>query len=194
MLVQKAELGLLDGALPEPPAAVDLNPPEMRAVARQLAEASVVLPANPSGALPLAPDARIAVVGPLADDPAAMLGCYTFPRHVGVEYPELPKGIDVPTRVFELERCGGTHTDACCRHSGTQGRLPPRRGVSESDDTSPDECRRTAQVVKPEWYACAPELARWRQERRVRVPVRISLTRISGCSKGAKCPPLSASP
>jgi DNA-directed RNA polymerase specialized sigma24 family protein len=34
----------------------------------------------------------------------------------------------------------------------------------------------------------------WRQERRVRRPVRISLTRISGCSKAAKCPPLPASP
>ena len=48
--------------------------------------------------------------------------------------------------------------------------------------------------VKPECYACAPELARWRQERRVRRLVRISLTRISGCSKAAKWPPLSASP
>jgi phosphatidylserine/phosphatidylglycerophosphate/cardiolipin synthase-like enzyme len=43
-------------------------------------------------------------------------------------------------------------------------------------------------------FAGAPELAGWRQERRVRRPVRISLTRISGCSKAAKCPPLSASP
>ena len=32
------------------------------------------------------------------------------------------------------------------------------------------------------------------QERRVRRPVRISLTRSSGCSKAAKCPPLPASP
>ncbi|GAA1085003.1 hypothetical protein GCM10009579_01790 [Streptomyces javensis] len=38
------------------------------------------------------------------------------------------------------------------------------------------------------------EFARWCQERRVRRPVRISLTKISGCSKAAKCPPLSASP
>jgi pimeloyl-ACP methyl ester carboxylesterase len=40
----------------------------------------------------------------------------------------------------------------------------------------------------------APCSARWRQARRVRRPVRISLTRISGCSRAAKCPPLSASP
>jgi protein-L-isoaspartate(D-aspartate) O-methyltransferase len=38
------------------------------------------------------------------------------------------------------------------------------------------------------------QLARRRQERRARRPVRISLTRISGCSRAAKWPPLSASP
>ena len=53
----------------------------------------------------------------------------------------------------------------------------------------------TGSQGKPAPRTCwQPELARWRQERRVRRPVRISLTRISGCSKAAKCPPLSASP
>jgi transposase len=37
-------------------------------------------------------------------------------------------------------------------------------------------------------------LARRRQERRLRRPVRISLTRVSGCSRAAKWPPLSAAP
>ncbi|MZE80408.1 hypothetical protein GTY57_26615, partial [Streptomyces sp. SID5475] len=80
-------------------AGVDFDPAEMRAVARQLAEESVVLLANDAGLLPLTdgPGSRIAVVGPMADDPAAMLGCYTFPRHVGVEHPELPLGVEVPT-------------------------------------------------------------------------------------------------
>jgi beta-xylosidase len=102
VLTQKAELGLLDGVLPEPPPSVDLNPREMREVARQLAEESVVLLANSGAALPLSPTARIAVVGPLGDDPAAMLGCYTFPRHVGVEHPGLPMGVDVPTLLAAL--------------------------------------------------------------------------------------------
>jgi beta-xylosidase len=91
VLAQKCRLGLLDPDWsPLPPALrdsggggeVDLDPPAGRALARQLAEESVVLLANPGG-LPLPPAARIAVVGPLADDPAAMLGCYTFPNHVG---------------------------------------------------------------------------------------------------------------
>jgi beta-xylosidase len=31
-----------------------------------------------------------------------MLGCYTFPRHVGVEHPELPMGVSVPTLLASL--------------------------------------------------------------------------------------------
>ncbi|MGW6269552.1 beta-xylosidase/alpha-l-arabinosidase [Streptomyces sp. NPDC055060] len=104
VLTQKCELGLLDpgwtAAAPTGP--VDLDPPHMRLLARELAEESVVLLARTGGALPLAHDARIAVVGPLADDPAAMLGCYTFPRHVGVEHPELPMGVTVPTLLRAL--------------------------------------------------------------------------------------------
>lgn len=104
VLTQKCELGLLDPDwTPTPPEGpLDLDPPRMRLLARELAEESVVLLANPGGTLPLRPRARIAVVGPLADDPAAMLGCYTFPRHVGVEHPELPMGVAVPTLLQAL--------------------------------------------------------------------------------------------
>ena len=40
---------------------------------------------------------RLAVVGPRAHHASAMLGCYSFPQHVGVHHPELPIGIEVPT-------------------------------------------------------------------------------------------------
>jgi beta-xylosidase len=74
----------------------------MRALARQLAEESVVVLAN-GGTLPLASGVRrIAVLGPLADDPAAMLGCYTFPRHVLLDHPEVAMGVDVPTLLEAL--------------------------------------------------------------------------------------------
>ncbi|MFB6778803.1 glycoside hydrolase family 3 N-terminal domain-containing protein [Streptomyces sp. NPDC056352] len=109
VLLQKCELGLLDpewsplpavlaGADPEQAReTVDLDPPENRALARQLAEQAVVLLANPGDALPLRGDGRIAVVGPRADDALAMLGCYSFPSHVGVSHPEVPMGIEIPT-------------------------------------------------------------------------------------------------
>ncbi|MEU2737544.1 glycoside hydrolase family 3 N-terminal domain-containing protein [Streptomyces sp. NPDC007095] len=105
VLTQKCELGLLDpdwAAEPADSGSVDLDPPHMRALARQLAEESVVLLAN-GGTLPLASGVRrIAVLGPLADDPAAMLGCYTFPRHVLLDYPEVEMGVGVPTLLEAL--------------------------------------------------------------------------------------------
>ncbi|RNG03143.1 glycoside hydrolase family 3 protein, partial [Streptomyces botrytidirepellens] len=118
VLTQKGELGLLDPDWsPEAPEGVDFDPPAMRAVARQLAEESVVLLADDGDVLPLAPTARIAVVGPLADDPAAMLGCYTFPRHVGIEHPDLPMGVEVPTLLAalraELPGARISHAEGC---------------------------------------------------------------------------------
>ncbi|MFI9587700.1 glycoside hydrolase family 3 N-terminal domain-containing protein [Streptomyces sp. NPDC052236] len=76
---------------------LDFDPPEHRRLARRLAEQSVVLLAN-DGVLPLAPDlGRIALTGPLADDARAMLGCYSFPNHMGSRHPEMSLGIEIPT-------------------------------------------------------------------------------------------------
>jgi beta-glucosidase len=97
VLRQKCELGLLDEDwAPEVPDEIDLDDPESRALARALAERSIVLLRN-DGILPLSPGRRIAVVGPRAHEPGAMLGCYSFPMHVGVHHPEVPFGVTVPT-------------------------------------------------------------------------------------------------
>ncbi|MBB5868267.1 beta-xylosidase [Allocatelliglobosispora scoriae] len=104
VLRQKCELGLLDPQwTPTATTAerIDLDPPAGRALARQLAEASVVLLAN-DGTLPLRPDATVAVTGPFADDPHAMLGCYTFPRHVGIHHEGTPIGVEIPTLLDAL--------------------------------------------------------------------------------------------
>jgi beta-xylosidase len=106
VLTQKAALGLLDPDWdPVPPAlrgaavgrgSLDLDPPANRALARALAERSVVLLAN-DGVLPVPAPRRVAVIGPNANDPFAMLGCYSFPAHVGVLHPDVPLGIALPT-------------------------------------------------------------------------------------------------
>jgi beta-xylosidase len=98
VLAQKCELGLLDaGWAPDtPPEPLDLDPPDARALAGELARRSIVLLSN-DGGLPLAPGARVALVGPNADDPLAGLGCYAFPVHVGVHHPDVPFGVGLPT-------------------------------------------------------------------------------------------------
>jgi beta-xylosidase len=85
VLRQKAELGLLDGGW-EPPAApvesIDLDSERNRAIARELAEKSVILLSN-DGVLPLAAQpGRIALIGPSATEARTMFGCYSFPNHV----------------------------------------------------------------------------------------------------------------
>ncbi|MGY6025652.1 beta-xylosidase/alpha-l-arabinosidase [Streptomyces spinosirectus] len=98
VLIQKCELGLLDEDWdPEPTSVIDLDSAANRALARRLAEESVVLLDNPDGALPLSPDTRIAVVGPRAADALAMLGCYSFPSHVLPHHPDVPMGVEIPT-------------------------------------------------------------------------------------------------
>ncbi|GAB2453475.1 glycoside hydrolase family 3 N-terminal domain-containing protein [Conyzicola lurida] len=98
VLAQKAELGLLDADYSPvvDTAALDLDSSQNRALARQIAEQSVVLLSN-DGALPLAKPGRIAVIGPNSDDPYALLGCYSFPSHVGTQHPDWPVGIALPT-------------------------------------------------------------------------------------------------
>jgi beta-xylosidase len=120
VLRQKCELGLLDpdwDPAPDPvPDEIDLDPPEARATARQLAEESVVVLAN-TGTLPLGPESRVALVGPLAADPMAMVGCYSFPSHVGSKHPDKPLGVEIPS-VFdalreELRRGTVDHAPGC---------------------------------------------------------------------------------
>jgi beta-glucosidase len=106
-LQQKAELGLLGNTFnDEPPSDIDLDSPRHRAVARELAEQSVVLVAN-NGILPLSraneSDAsvgsprKIALIGPNADRISAMFGCYSFVNHVLSLHEGYEMGIEVPT-------------------------------------------------------------------------------------------------
>jgi beta-xylosidase len=85
VLRQKLDLGLLDpgwSPLLDDNEELDLDPPAQRDIARRLAEESVVLLANGRRALPLPKAAKVAVIGPLGDEPLAFFGCYSMPRHL----------------------------------------------------------------------------------------------------------------
>jgi beta-xylosidase len=111
LLTQKVQLGLLDpdwtpeGSVAEA-AGTDLDSPDNRALAREMAERSVVL-LDAGTALPLLGDdrpavRRVAVVGPCAADPRTFMGCYAFPNHVLPRHPGHGLGVDVPTAVDAL--------------------------------------------------------------------------------------------
>ncbi len=100
-LAQKEELGLLDATFDEPPTQIDLDSPAHRDVARRLAEESVVLLTN-DGTLPLAgagrpAPARVAVIGPNAQRPEALMGCYSFVNHVLAHHPGMELGFEIPS-------------------------------------------------------------------------------------------------
>nr|WP_153450381.1 glycoside hydrolase family 3 N-terminal domain-containing protein [Streptomyces smaragdinus] len=120
VLVQKAELGLLDPDWSPVPSAlagadttadpaslrgtIDLDHADNRALARRIAERAVVLLHN-DGTLPLDPATprTIALIGPNAEVPTAVLGCYAFPVHVGGQHPDVPLGVELPTLRQALE-------------------------------------------------------------------------------------------
>ena len=106
LLLQKVQLGLLDpdwtpeGSVGD--ATVDLDSAQNRAIARDLAERSIIL-LDPGSALPLSPaPQRIAVVGPCAADPRTLMGCYAFPNHVLPRYPDHGLGVEVVSPVDAL--------------------------------------------------------------------------------------------
>ncbi|GAA0965950.1 beta-glucosidase [Frigoribacterium faeni] len=97
VLAEKEDLGLLDETFETaPPTVFELDSAEHRAVARRLAEESIVLLTN-DGVLPLAGPSSIAVIGPNGDSGEALMGCYSFVNHVLAHHPGVPSGIELPT-------------------------------------------------------------------------------------------------
>ncbi|MDP9394844.1 MAG: glycoside hydrolase family 3 C-terminal domain-containing protein [Actinomycetota bacterium] len=143
VLRQKCELGLLDEDWdPTPPALqgegrVELDTEQSRSIARELAERAVVLLAN-DGTLPLAPGRKVAVIGPQADATHAMMGCYSFPLHVGAQHPDVPVGVRVDTLLDAFRALGDhdvSHVQGC-----------PVLGGSDDDIAAAAEVARDADV------------------------------------------------
>ncbi|SNY41413.1 glycoside hydrolase family 3 N-terminal domain-containing protein [Paractinoplanes atraurantiacus] len=106
LLTQKIALGLLDpdwtpASSVADAANVQLDSSSNRALAREMAEKSIIL-LDRGTALPLASSSKVAVVGPAADDARTFMGCYAFPNHVLPRYPGIGLGLEVPTAVEAL--------------------------------------------------------------------------------------------
>ncbi|HIY24700.1 MAG TPA: glycoside hydrolase family 3 C-terminal domain-containing protein [Candidatus Brachybacterium merdigallinarum] len=105
ILRQKVELGLLDPDFDPATTgeAIDLDPADSRALARKMAEESIILLDNQEGLLPLAAEAdaqgpaSIALIGPAAVQPRSFLGCYSFTNHVLSRLEDNGTSVRVPT-------------------------------------------------------------------------------------------------
>ena len=76
---------------------------------------------------------RVAVIGPLADDPLAFFGCYSMPRHLGhaegFDGPGGPAGVEVATLLAALRAEGAAVTGYA---PGCAVRTPDRSGFAEA--------------------------------------------------------------
>jgi len=88
VLALKEQLGLFDNPyVDEAAAETAYSRASDRALAREAALRSVVLLRNDQHVLPLATDARIAVIGPAADDERLLQGVYSYPAHTEIVQP-----------------------------------------------------------------------------------------------------------
>lgn len=157
VLTLKAELGLLDADWsPTPPALreleaqgiditdadavrgrISLDTDSGRDIARRIAEQAIILLSN-DGTLPLASPATIAVIGPAADFEFGVLGCYSFPAHIGVQYPGTPTGIEIRTLLesvtAEFPGAAITHTPGTSLDGGETEGIPDAVAAARAAD------------------------------------------------------------
>ena len=109
VLRSKFQVGLFENPyVDEESAAAVFDTPADRALARRAATQSLVLLQNPGDLLPLDPTAlaRVAVIGPAADDPRLLQGDYHYPAHLEMTY-EQEGGAAGVLPVSSREACSG---------------------------------------------------------------------------------------
>jgi beta-glucosidase len=136
VLIQKVELGLLDEEWNELPDGVEclrLDDEAGQELALRLARQSIVLVRN-DGVLPLAAHQRVALVGPVADDPLAMLGCYAFPLHVGVRHPDKELGLAIRSLREALGGLVLAHEPGCAVSGEDTSGIPAAVAAAAASD------------------------------------------------------------
>lgn len=100
VLLEKFRIGLFERPYADEDS-INLQSVETVALARQVAEQSIVILEN-DGILPLKGEPKIALIGPTADDPLALLGDYSFPVHLIVaDQVEATQNVITPRAAFE---------------------------------------------------------------------------------------------
>jgi beta-glucosidase-like glycosyl hydrolase len=101
VLTAKFRLGLFEHPYADPDR-VDVNGEQAAAVARRAALESIILLKN-DAVLPLGADdeSRIAVIGPTADDPLALLAGYSFPVHLITAGEQARSLVKTPRQAFQ---------------------------------------------------------------------------------------------
>ena len=100
ILAEKIRIGLFEKPYADE-SAIRLQTVETIALAREVAEQAVVILDN-NGILPLESSRKIALIGPTADDPLALLGDYSFPVHLIVkDEVEDTRNVITPRAAFE---------------------------------------------------------------------------------------------
>ena len=137
----KFELGLFERPYVDVES-LELDTPEESALAREVAEKSITLLQN-DGTLPLeAGSARIAVIGPNADDAMALFGNYSFYNHVASLFPDhaLP---ELPPSLLEAicTRAGAERVDfavgcTILRRDETRWKLDAGSGLPAAVDAA----------------------------------------------------------
>ncbi|MFK7997103.1 MAG: glycoside hydrolase family 3 N-terminal domain-containing protein [Granulosicoccus sp.] len=114
ILLEKFRLGLFEYPYTDEHA-INLRSDASLTLARTVAEQSVTIIDN-NGVLPLSADSRIAVIGPTANDPLALLGDYSFPVHL-INQNEVDDAASVITILNGFQTvCGKeriTHAQGC---------------------------------------------------------------------------------
>jgi beta-glucosidase len=95
VLASKVRLGLFEQPyVDEGRASAVFDAPAQRALARRAAAASIVLLKNDGDLLPVAAGARVALLGPAADDRRLLQGDYHYAAHLEITYESAPEGVD----------------------------------------------------------------------------------------------------